>query len=584
MATENCWWDGSSKSRYKELQEAAEDNNTCNRCKVTRKSVLQAAVEDHKGVENAVEKMINAWCYVNTREQDKSMYCDLFYYWLGEILFGALGKSASVPEVMSVIYTKLQIWLPIDSCTRTCPQVTKDEFDKLKKLHDYNQDYRNLDTRIGTASGTCLGEYEKYIRDTDEIYGRVSNDCIGSTDMERNLCTEWGRTTLRTQYEAMQNGGNSLSKLKAEIQQRKNTIGVAASAKFPLTLPQVQTIHGKPAESTEGNEYIIQKYYYRRKGRNVNHMSKKEEARPTGEKGSAPERGEPGPGGVAGELGALGHETTAEGGLKGPKVKGDVDVSLPKVDIDVPGPEVSAEASTLVKQNPDSRAEAEQLWGGVTIPTVPIVSATLPTIAGIGAAALFLYKYTSIFFPKNNSTRRRKRFVRQDLNALMDYSTEYSTLDSTLYSRSGPTLYSRSGPTLYSRLSSRVGSTLGSTLSSTLDSTLSSTLDSTLSSTLGSTAGSSFDSAYDSTNDSTYSSTNDSTNNSTYSSTNDSTNNSTYSSTNDSTYNSSEYSTSESGTVDSVSYTTHSSRRRTNNNRRRRNTPNRRKNIGYHSM
>ncbi|ANQ05823.1 KIR-like protein [Plasmodium coatneyi] len=192
MSMENCWWDGSSKSRYKELQEKALNNNECKGCSVTRKSALQAAVERYPSVEKEVPKIMNAWCYIHTKEQeDKPMYCDLFYYWLGEILFRELKSDASVRrEVMKNIYEKLQIWKNIDNCTKTFPNVTPEEFGRLRALYYYTQDYSQMKEKISTARDACAEEYRTFLKEVHDTYTDKEGKCKRPNNHRNEYCTK----------------------------------------------------------------------------------------------------------------------------------------------------------------------------------------------------------------------------------------------------------------------------------------------------------------------------------------------------------------------------------------------------------
>ncbi|ANQ07128.1 KIR-like protein [Plasmodium coatneyi] len=195
MATTNCWWEGSSQSRYKELEKAAKDNNTCKGCKESRKSVLEAAVQDYKGVEKEVPNMMNAWCYVNTRdEKDKPIYCDLFYYWLGEILFREVKKDEFARrEKMKTIYEKLQDWKKIDNCTRTLPKVTPEEFGRLKALYHYTQDYSQLENKINTEGDPCAEEYKKFLKEANDTYIERDDRCKRPNANTDEYCKEIGK-------------------------------------------------------------------------------------------------------------------------------------------------------------------------------------------------------------------------------------------------------------------------------------------------------------------------------------------------------------------------------------------------------
>ncbi|ANQ06218.1 KIR-like protein [Plasmodium coatneyi] len=220
MSTTNCWWDGSSQSRYQELEKAAVDNGACKGCNRTKKSALEHAVQRYGNMEKEVGNMMNAWCYIHTKEErERSMYCDLFYYWLGEILFREVKNDASVRrEAMEKIYEKLQGWKNIVNCTKAFPKVTEDEFKRLKALYHYTQDYSEVEKRIREENSACGEEYKKFLKEANDTYRDRdwNNRCKGPNNRGREYCTKI-QEILRTAGGAPKDPSEILPELKGRL-------------------------------------------------------------------------------------------------------------------------------------------------------------------------------------------------------------------------------------------------------------------------------------------------------------------------------------------------------------------------------
>ncbi|CAA9991326.1 KIR protein [Plasmodium knowlesi strain H] len=396
---DECWNGWSVKSRYKELEDAGTNGGSCHGCYASRKSELQAAMQPYKLFENVVQKMMNAWCYVNKKTgSERSKYCDLFYYWLGNLILKTPNNDISVLKVaMETIYDKLQQWKKMDECMKW-PKVKREEFYNLKRLHDFVQDFTNLDTKIGTTDETCLKEYKNYLEEVSPTYISTQSTCQGRWKQNDPYCTAW-KEMWNTQGSLQ---GEKLNELSSKV--RSKLQGSVTGE----TISQEQTELSNSAKGDTGPEV--------REDSNSSQMGAESAASGTAVRG---------PGGQ-GEF-----PSRAGPGLED---------------------EYSDHGNTVSSLNGTTSPENNNT--STTIPTTPIISSVIPLV-GLPTIAFLLYKYTSIFSPKNNSTNRGRRFDQQNLNTFMDSSTENSALQSTL------------DPTLYSTYDSTRSSSYNSTYDST---------------------------------------------------------------------------------------------------------------------
>ncbi|CAA9988517.1 KIR-like protein [Plasmodium knowlesi strain H] len=474
-----CWWKESSKSRYEELEKAAQDNRTCSDCNATVKSVLGGALAEYGSLEKAVPNIMNAWCYLNKKTEDeRSKYCDIFYYWLGSLILNTPNSRISIPNVvMETIYDKLQAWKNMDNCRRTIPKVTKDDFERLKALYHYTQDYNHLGDKINTVDGSCPKEYEGFLKEINRTYTDRGGRCTYRGFRKDEYCEEIEKI-ISGAPGTIENPSNLLSPLDRRL--------------TPLTNGELEHVPEQlPANPTEEEKH-------------TSHEQAQEEISPVEEASGVTAttatpsvisdqegvKGETDPSysqghDISGHTHGDSHSSTANNGGSGAAASGSAG--------GVPGFSTPAETTTgtLTEQSPpeepgigpygmrDSRGnhrgpssplsvttetngtqhvttEAQRtqlavtetwtsekssnmaidlmvgLTKGIVVPSTPVLLATWALTLLISIAVL-LCKYTSLFRAKSNSPlkrRKRKCTVEPELNTSLGSSasaTEHST-------------------------------------------------------------------------------------------------------------------------------------------------------------
>ncbi|ANQ09669.1 KIR-like protein [Plasmodium coatneyi] len=439
MSTENCWWEGSSQSRYKELKEKALNNNECKGCSVTRKSALEAAVQKYPSVEKEVPKIMNAWCYVHTAGQgDKSTYCNLFYYWLGEILFRELKSDASVRrEVMKNIYEKLQIWKNIDNCTKTFPNVTPEEFGRLRALYYYTQDYNELERRIRTEGEPCGEEYRNFLKEANDTYRDRdwNNRCKGPNNRGSEYCTKI-QEILRNADRTLKDPSEILSELKGRLTPLE-------SEKLKDATVETSSDQGKEETNTRRNSTSSTT-----KTAPEGTTSEGTTSEGTTSEGTTPSAPEPEgikPAETAtpapvekfpakapeSSLNGRGDSSSHHNGAKPPFLEPEVQTT-----------QLAVTETWTSEQSSNTAVDLSiDVTEGITIPTTPILFATWVVTVFI-SIALLLCKYTSLFRGKKKKSpkskrRKRRSTIEDELNtslACSDSATEYSKEGSSIVS------------------------------------------------------------------------------------------------------------------------------------------------------
>ncbi|ANQ06214.1 Variable surface protein Vir7-like protein [Plasmodium coatneyi] len=129
---------------------------------------------------NHAKDIVRAWCHIHETEKGEESNDDLcyaFYYWLGGEVSKNLNTPGSFQTVMGEIYNELRKLNRRSKCTRICPDIDQNEFDKRKIIYDYSEDYLLILTYSPTGNERCCKEYSDYLKKVVETYQDVYTSC-----------------------------------------------------------------------------------------------------------------------------------------------------------------------------------------------------------------------------------------------------------------------------------------------------------------------------------------------------------------------------------------------------------------------
>ncbi|GAB64811.1 KIR-like CYIR protein [Plasmodium cynomolgi strain B] len=158
---------------------------------------LNEVLKECRNFQNVAKRITSVW--YNTKMEPKKFgtwkyNCPLFYYWLGNEVSGIITENGKFGDTLKGVYSTMMEKGIGKNCEKQCPNVSKEEFQELKILHDYTLEYSGTSNMKKNDRRVCGNNCENHLRKINETYGKVLEDC--KIENERDYCKEFRR--LRT--------------------------------------------------------------------------------------------------------------------------------------------------------------------------------------------------------------------------------------------------------------------------------------------------------------------------------------------------------------------------------------------------
>ncbi|ANQ07166.1 KIR protein [Plasmodium coatneyi] len=164
----------------------------------TLKNTIYGAV-DVLGIKpgnTLAEEIARGWCSAHIMWQDGQKQSldydpwDFFYYWLGDKVKGNLLAGQDFADIMGKIYEKLRRDEKEVKYINKYPDISKDIFERAKKLFDYQYNYSALSGKLDASSDYCNGEFSKYMKGAQDAYGKLVSMCVTNNEGS-SYCTKF---------------------------------------------------------------------------------------------------------------------------------------------------------------------------------------------------------------------------------------------------------------------------------------------------------------------------------------------------------------------------------------------------------
>ncbi|SBT33187.1 PIR Superfamily Protein [Plasmodium ovale wallikeri] len=140
-------------------------------------------------------------CYMRNGRDLYSKRWDYLYYWTGEKIIKSLTDSITFEKVMYPLKNIRDQFNSSDPYKKHIFSITKDQFEKLKKIYDYFENYNSIFQKIGYSNSDCTPELKKHVEDSFQIYKTLKQECdVKDTEhyckMFQELVTEYEKEDL----------------------------------------------------------------------------------------------------------------------------------------------------------------------------------------------------------------------------------------------------------------------------------------------------------------------------------------------------------------------------------------------------
>ncbi|KMZ83364.1 hypothetical protein PVBG_06209 [Plasmodium vivax Brazil I] len=143
------------------------------------KDDLDRGYYKHYGLSKISHNIVRALCYIYKRKInhqnnfDKDR-CSYLYYWLGDKIYSRVHDKKIFSVIIKMIYGEFYSTDFRNTCNPLYDDIDKDTFNAYKLLHDYSNDYGNIEIDTSHGYTTCDKDYkefiEKYINTYNDVY------------------------------------------------------------------------------------------------------------------------------------------------------------------------------------------------------------------------------------------------------------------------------------------------------------------------------------------------------------------------------------------------------------------------------
>ncbi|KMZ77195.1 hypothetical protein PVIIG_06345 [Plasmodium vivax India VII] len=150
-------------------------------------------LSDFGGFPLISDKILKAVCYVYNESKTSNFdddTCNFLYFWLGNMLFSNLKDTKFVSEVIIRLYQRLNENPNQSVCDIPHISMQEKDFQRIKLIFDYSQDYYNYKLDLASYNPPCNGEYRKYLTTYVDNYKHLYKECI-EQNQRHSYCTEF---------------------------------------------------------------------------------------------------------------------------------------------------------------------------------------------------------------------------------------------------------------------------------------------------------------------------------------------------------------------------------------------------------
>ncbi|CAI7724009.1 PIR protein [Plasmodium vivax] len=150
-------------------------------------------LRDFGGFPMISDKILNAVCYVYNESKTSNFdddICKFLYFWLGNTLINSLKKTEFFSEVIIKLFNRLNENKDGKICKIPHISMKENDFQKIKLIFDYSQDYVNYSLDLAAYNRSCNEEYNEYLTRYVDNYKKIHKECK-SEHPQHTYCEEF---------------------------------------------------------------------------------------------------------------------------------------------------------------------------------------------------------------------------------------------------------------------------------------------------------------------------------------------------------------------------------------------------------
>ncbi|SCA59804.1 VIR protein [Plasmodium vivax] len=146
------------------------------------KDELEKAHYQYYDLSKISDKVVRALCYIYKRKINHQINfdkdrCSYLYFWLGDKIYSKVHDKTKFSIIIKMIYDEMYRTDFLNTCPCLYNDIDKDTFNTYKMLHDYSNDYGNIEIDTSHGYTTCDNDYKEFIEKYINTYNDVYSNC-----------------------------------------------------------------------------------------------------------------------------------------------------------------------------------------------------------------------------------------------------------------------------------------------------------------------------------------------------------------------------------------------------------------------
>ncbi|SBT51338.1 PIR Superfamily Protein [Plasmodium ovale wallikeri] len=132
------------------------------------------------GLNNISASIVKALCYIKSLQLQPNfdnVMCEYLCYWLGNKISNDLSNKESFSSVIDLLYAELGDIYKENKCKNIIFQINSTDFQKLKDVYDYKQNYNTISAAIRDYGNECSEKFRDYLNKSYESYEELYTKC-----------------------------------------------------------------------------------------------------------------------------------------------------------------------------------------------------------------------------------------------------------------------------------------------------------------------------------------------------------------------------------------------------------------------
>ncbi|SBT58934.1 PIR Superfamily Protein [Plasmodium ovale wallikeri] len=136
--------------------------------------------QEDRDMSSISDTLLKGFNYVSTMSRHATFYdqrWNFLYFWMGEKVLNILKNTSEFSNIMNTAKLIRNYFDKSYTENDDIYEITAEEFPKLKKIHDYVQNYATIKNKFTQFDFKCTQDFSKYIQEGYDAYNNLKSNC-----------------------------------------------------------------------------------------------------------------------------------------------------------------------------------------------------------------------------------------------------------------------------------------------------------------------------------------------------------------------------------------------------------------------